>query len=122
MGLWKYWLSTLSPERLEQQRQYDRERNKMYNEAHKEQRKQKARERYEQLKEHLQAKHVCKTCGGHYTTQHEKQHYKTKKHIMCLKVSLGPGGVGGVGGDAPPAPPARTSSTSPFSISTPRSS
>ena len=88
-GLWKYWLSTLSPERLEQQRQYDRKRNKRYNEAHKEQVKQKARERYERMKGHLQEKHVCETCGGYYTTQHEKQHNKTKKCIRASRVSEG---------------------------------
>ena len=88
-GLWKYWLSTLSPERLEQQRQYDRERNKRYKEAHKEQVKQKATERYERMKGHLQEKHDCETCGGHYTTQHEKQHNKTKKCIRASKVYKG---------------------------------
>ena len=85
MGLWKYWLSTLSPERLEQQRRYDRERSKRYHEEHKEHLKQKAKERYEQLKEHLREKHVCETCGGHYTTHHRAKHLNTKKHQTAMQ-------------------------------------
>ena len=85
MGLWKYWLSTLSPERLEKQRQYDRERNKRYHEEHKEHLKQKAKERYEQVKEQLQQKHVCTVCGGNYTTHHRTKHLNTKKHKTAMQ-------------------------------------
>ena len=80
MGSWKYWLSTLSPERLEQQRQYDRERNKKYHEEHKEEKNEKAKERYERNKERLTEKHVCDTCGGKYTLNHRSTHFKTKRH------------------------------------------
>ena len=80
MGLWKYWLSTLTPERLEQQRQYDRERHKKYHEEHKEEMNQKAKEWYERNKERLTEKHVCDTCGGSYTTHHRSKHFTTKRH------------------------------------------
>ena len=89
VGLWKYWFSTLSPERLEQQRQYDRERNKRYNEAHKEELKQKTRERYERRKEHLQEKHLCTICGGQYTTHHKPKHVNTRKHQFALQKHAG---------------------------------
>ena len=80
MGVWKYWLSTLTPERLQQQRQYDRERGKKYHEEHKEDRNKKAREWYEQNKERLSEDNECEVCGGRYTTHHRQQHYRTKRH------------------------------------------
>jgi hypothetical protein len=84
MGFWKYWLSTLTPERLQQQRQYDRERGKKYHEEHKEDRNKKAREWYGQNKERLSEEHECEVCGGHYTTHHRQQHCRTKRHQDML--------------------------------------
>lgn len=85
MGFWKYWLSTLSPERLEKQRFYDRERHQRYREEHKEAVGQKAKELYVQNKDRLQAKPVCELCGGRYKTQHRTQHMRTKRHKLATK-------------------------------------
>jgi hypothetical protein len=80
LGFWKYYLSTMSPERLEQQRQYDRERSRKYREEHREEMKVKAKEQYAREKERLSEKHVCEVCGGTYTTHHKRHHFSTKKH------------------------------------------
>lgn len=79
-GFWKSYLSTMSPERLEQQRQYDKERTRKYREEHREEMKQKAKERYEREKERLSEKQICDVCGGTYTTHHRRHHMGTEKH------------------------------------------
>ena len=84
MGLWKYWLSTMSPERLAQQRQYDTERGKKYYQEHKEEMQKRKKEHYERNRERLTEKHVCDACGGSYTIQHRTQHTKTKKHQAAI--------------------------------------
>ena len=81
---WKTWLSSMGPERLAQQRSYDRERGKKYHQDHKEEMNKKDRERYQQNKEHLSEKRVCETCGGCYTQHHRTQHLKTKLHQDAL--------------------------------------
>ena len=66
-GFWKYWLSTMSPERLEQRGQYDKERNKKYNQEHKEEPKQ----------------HRTYTCGRYHAYRMWK-HMITEKHRHAL--------------------------------------
>ena len=79
-GYWKTWLNSMTPERWAQ----ERERSKKYNQDHKEENNKKRQERYQQSKERLCEKHVCETCGGHYTTQTWTQHSKTKIHQDAL--------------------------------------
>ena len=79
-GYWKTWLNSMTPERLAQQRVYDRERAIKYNQDHKEERAQYRKEHYQQNKERLCEKHMCETCGGRYTTAKRAQHLKTQKH------------------------------------------
>ena len=79
-GHWKTWLNSMTPERLAQQRAYDRERIKKYNQDHKEERTQYRKEHYQENKDHYCEKHVCETCGGQYTTHYKTQHLKTKIH------------------------------------------
>ena len=83
-GHWKTWLDSMTPERLEQQRAYDRERGRKYHQERKEDHNKKRQERYQQNKERLCEKHVCETCGGQYTTSKKAQHFKTKHHQAAL--------------------------------------
>ena len=84
-GYWKTWLNSMSPERLAQQRAYDRERGKQYHQDHKEVQNKKKQEYNKNNKERLCEKHVCETCGGRYTTSKKAQHCKTKKHQAALQ-------------------------------------
>ena len=83
-GYWKTWLNSMSPERLAQQRAYDRERGKQYHQDHKEERNNKYKEWYQQNKERLGEKHVCETCGGRYITKKRAHHCNTKLHQAAL--------------------------------------
>ena len=47
-GRWKNWLNHMTPERLAQQRAYERERGKKYYQDHKEERPKHAREYHQQ--------------------------------------------------------------------------
>ena len=71
LGFWKMWLSTLSPERLAQQRQYDKERTKKYNREHK-----------EDLKEFKT--YSCNVCNGTYNLCRIGKHVNTSKHKTAL--------------------------------------
>ena len=84
LGPWKYYLSSMSPERLERQRQYDRERGNMYRQEHKDELNSRRREWYKENKDIITEKHVCETCGGRYTMKHKSQHVKTKKHRNAI--------------------------------------
>ena len=84
LGRWKYYLSSMSPERLEQQRQYDRARGKKYRQEHKDEMNKREREWYKENKDIITEKHVCETCGGRYTIKHKSQHLRTRKHQHAL--------------------------------------
>ena len=43
LSVWKTWLNSMSPERLAQQRAYDRERGKQYHQDHKEEQNKKGK-------------------------------------------------------------------------------
>ena len=73
MSVWKYWLSTLSPERLSQQRQYDRDRAKKYNEKHK-----------EELKRITREKLTCNVCGAECQACEMQRHLRRIKHRKAL--------------------------------------
>ena len=87
---WKAWLNSMTPERLAQQRGYERERGKKYNQDHKEERTKKRQDHYRQNKNHYCEKHVCEICGGQYTISHKNQHLKTKRHQATLHTQLRP--------------------------------
>ena len=84
LSVWKTWLNSMSPERLAQQRAYDRERGKQYHQDNKEEQNKKRQEYYQQNKECLGEKHVCETCGGRYITSKQAQHCNTKLHQAAL--------------------------------------
>jgi tRNA nucleotidyltransferase/poly(A) polymerase len=71
LGFWKMWLSTLSPERLAQQRQYDKERSKKWQQEHK-----------EELKEYKT--YSCNVCSGKYNLCRLGKHVNTSKHKTAL--------------------------------------
>jgi hypothetical protein len=77
---WAHYIGRMSPERLEQQRAYDRERGRKYYQENKESRGQYSKEWHQQNKQRLREKHVCDLCGGRYTNCKKSQHCKTQKH------------------------------------------
>ena len=83
-GHWQTWLNSMSPERLAQQRAYDRERLKKYHQERKEDHNKKQQERYQQNKKQYCEKHKCETCGGQYTIKRQTQHPQTQKHQTTL--------------------------------------
>ena len=81
---WAYYIGRMSPERLAQQRAYDRERGRKYYQEHKESLAQCNKERYDKHKEQLCEKHACEVCGGRYTMRKKTQHCATKKHQHAM--------------------------------------
>ena len=81
---WAYYIGRMSPERLSQQRAYDRERGKKYYQQHKESRTQYDKDRYDKPKHQLCEKHACEVCGGRYTMRKKAQHCATKKHQHAM--------------------------------------
>ena len=81
---WAYYIGRMSPERLAQQRAYDRERGRNYYQEHKESRSQYSKDWREKNKEQLCEKHACEPRGGRYTTRKKAQHCATKKHQRAM--------------------------------------
>ncbi len=82
---WAYYIGRMSPERLAQQRAYDRERGRNYYQEHKEIRSQYSEDWREKNKEQLSEKHACELCGGRYTMRKKAQHCATKKHQHAMQ-------------------------------------
>ena len=97
---WKDYISSLSPEALEHQRQYDRARLrrwyqenkerkqeycKEYYENNKEKRKENSRTYYQKNKERLAERQQCDICGHSYQLANRSVHNKTKKHQEAMK-------------------------------------
>ena len=82
---WKEYIGSLSPEDLEKQRKYDRNRVKKYYQAHKEEKKSYNKEYGERNRERLTTSHGCDICGGHYQLSYKTKHEQTKKHQDALK-------------------------------------
>jgi hypothetical protein len=81
---WAHYIDRMSPERLAQQRAYDRERGRTYYQEHKESIAQYSKDRYEKLKQQLCENHACEVCGGRYTIRKKAQHCTTKKHQHAM--------------------------------------
>ena len=81
---WGHYSGGMSPERLAQQRAYDRERGRKYYQEHKESIAQYDKDRYDKHKEQLCEKHACEVCGGRYTIRTKAQHCATKKHQHAM--------------------------------------
>jgi len=82
---WAYYIGRMSPERLAQQRAYDKERGRRYYHEHKESRAQYSKDWRDQHQEQLRAKHVCEVCGGRYTVRKKAQHCATQKHQRAMQ-------------------------------------
>ena len=82
-GSWGQWLSTMSPERLAQFRQKDRERKKAFYEKHKEEISKRKKEYRERNHERLTESHRCDVCGGSYIIDKKQLHLRTKKRSRC---------------------------------------
>ena len=81
---WAHYIGHMSPERLSQQRAYDRERGRKYYQEHKQSVAQCSKERYDKHKQQLCEKHACEVCGGRYTIRTKAQHCATKKHQHAM--------------------------------------
>ena len=81
---WAYYIGRMSPERLAQQRAYDRERGRKHYQEHKESLAQYNKDWREKNKEQLCEKHACELCGGRYTMRKKAQHCATKKHQHAM--------------------------------------
>ena len=79
----------MTPDRLAQTRAHEREKAKRHYQDHKEDCKQQHQEYYQENKDRFCQKHVCETCGGHFTIKHKTQHYKTKQHQDALANTCG---------------------------------
>ena len=39
-------------------------------------------------REYLKTQYDCELCGGTYTNQTKSNHMKSKKHLLCLNISI----------------------------------
>ena len=81
---WKHCIMSSSPEDLEKQRQYDRNRLKKWYQENKEKKKLYCKEYFERNRERLTTSHDCEICGGMYTLRRKWRHERTKKHQTFL--------------------------------------
>ena len=81
---WSYYIGRMSPERLAQQRAYDRERGRNCYQEHKETLAQYYKDWRDKNREQPCEKHVCDLCGGLYTMKKKSQHCATKKHQHAM--------------------------------------
>ena len=81
---WGHYIGGMSPERLAQQRAYDRERGRKYYQEHKESRSQYSKDWCDKHKQQLCEKHACELCGGRYTMKKKSHHCATKKHQHAM--------------------------------------
>ena len=82
---WKEYISSLTPEDLERQRQYDRAKTKKWYQENKEAKKEYLQEYYMKNKDKFMERHTCNVCGGSFQLRTKSKHEKTQKHQQALE-------------------------------------